>query len=103
MNTDAAGGQADGGRRVSTRTHTIPKQYTPPAPTVRRKEGNKKVPRRMDDNSPPPKRVKKVSVEPSNPKPPTQEKATFIGGFSAFTPPTPAAREAFLKKMAEAK
>ncbi|KAG2328083.1 hypothetical protein Bca52824_010811 [Brassica carinata] len=78
VNTDAAGGQADGGRRVSTRSHTIPKQYTPPAPTVRRKEGNKKVPRRMDDNSPPPKRVKKVSVEPT-------------------------AREAFLKKMVEAK
>ncbi|KAL0702051.1 hypothetical protein Bca4012_058173 [Brassica carinata] len=103
VNTNADGGQADGGRRFSTHTHTSPKRYTPPAPTVRKKEGNKKVPRRMDDNAPPPKRVKKASVEPSNPKPPTQEKATFIGGFSAFTPPTPAAREAFLKKMAEAK
>ncbi|KAG2312145.1 hypothetical protein Bca52824_023702 [Brassica carinata] len=103
VNTDAAGGQADGGRRLSTRTHTSPKRYTPPAPTVRKKEGNKKVPRRMDDNAPRLKRVKKLSVEPSNPKPPTQEKATFIGGFSTFTPPTPAAREVFLKKMAEAK
>ncbi|KAL0802686.1 hypothetical protein Bca101_057862 [Brassica carinata] len=103
VNTDAAVGQADGGRRFSTRTHTSPKRYTPPAPIVRKKEGNRKVPRRMDDNVPPPKRVKKASVESSNPKPPTQEKATFIGGFSAFTPPTPAAREAFLKKMAEAK
>ncbi|KAG2314013.1 hypothetical protein Bca52824_017135 [Brassica carinata] len=95
--------QADGGRRFSTRTHTSPKRYTPPAPIVRKKEGNMKVPRRMDDNVPPPKRVKKASVESSIPKPPTQEKATFIGGFSAFTPPTPAARETFLKKMAEAK
>ena len=47
--------------------------------------------------------LKKVSVEPSNPKPRPQEKPTFIGGFSPFTPPTPAAREAFLKIMAEAK
>ncbi|KAL0696041.1 hypothetical protein Bca4012_063221 [Brassica carinata] len=103
VNTDAAGGQTDGGRRFSRRTHTSPKRYTPPAPTVRKKEGNKKVPHQMDDNAQPAKRVKKVSVEASKPKPPTQEKATFIGGFSAFTPPTPAAREAFLKKMAEAK
>ncbi|KAG2304379.1 hypothetical protein Bca52824_033030 [Brassica carinata] len=103
VNTDAAGVQADGGRCFSTRTHTSPKRYTPPAPIVRKKEGNRKVARRMDDNVPPPKRVKKASVESSNPKPPTQEKATFIGGFSAFTPPTPAARETFLKKMAEAK
>ncbi|WZZ33139.1 hypothetical protein YC2023_016540 [Brassica napus] len=88
-NTDAAGGEADGGRCFSRRTHTSSKRYTPPAPTVRKKEGNKKVPRQMDDNAPPPKRVKK---EP-----------TFIGGFSPFTPPTPAAREAFLKIMAEAK
>ncbi|KAL0682536.1 hypothetical protein Bca4012_049383 [Brassica carinata] len=58
-NTDAACGQADGGRRFSRRTHTSTKSYTPPAPTVR--------------------------------------------GFSPFTPPTPAAREAFLKIMAEAK
>ncbi|KAG2280936.1 hypothetical protein Bca52824_052156 [Brassica carinata] len=72
-NTDAACGQADGGRRFSRRTHTSTKSYTPPAPTVRKKEGNKKVPRQMDDNAPPPKRVKK------------------------------AAREAFLKIMAEAK
>ncbi|KAL0711296.1 hypothetical protein Bca4012_018274 [Brassica carinata] len=103
VNTDAAVGQADGGRRFSTHTHTSPKRYTPPAPIVRKKEGNRKVPRRMDDNVPPPKRVKKASVESSNPKPPTQEKATFICGFSAFTLPTPAAREVFLKKMAEAK
>ncbi|KAG2333240.1 hypothetical protein Bca52824_004420 [Brassica carinata] len=103
VNTDAAVVQADGGRRFSTRTHTSPKRYTPPAPIVRKKEGNRKVPRRMDDNVPPAKRVKKASVESSIPKPPTQEKATFIGGFSAFTPPTPAARETFLKKMAEAK
>ncbi|KAG2296996.1 hypothetical protein Bca52824_043665 [Brassica carinata] len=102
-NTDAAGGQADGGRRFSRRTHTSTKRYTPPASTVRKKEGNKKVPRQMDDNAPPPKRVKKVSVEPSNPKPRPQEKSTFIGAFSPFTPPTPAAREAFLKIMAEAK
>ncbi|KAG2311767.1 hypothetical protein Bca4012_026233 [Brassica carinata] len=102
-NVHHGGAESGGGRRFSTRTHTSPKRYTPPAPTVRKKEGNKKVPRRMDDNVPPPKRVKKASIEPSNPKPPTQEKATFIGGFSAFTPPTPAAREAFLKKMAEAK
>ncbi|CDY09500.1 BnaC02g20420D [Brassica napus] len=88
-NTDAAGGQADGGRRFSRRTHTSTKRYTPPAPTVRKKEGNKKVPRQMDDNVPPFKRVKKVSVEPS--------------GFSPFTPPTPAEREAFLKIMAEEK
>ncbi|KAG2324260.1 hypothetical protein Bca52824_006988 [Brassica carinata] len=87
--------ESDGGRRFSTRTHTSPKRYTPPAPIVRKKEGNRKVPRRMDDNVPPPKRVKKASVESSIPKPPTQEKATFIGGFSAFTPPTPAARETF--------
>ncbi|KAL0773649.1 hypothetical protein Bca101_038800 [Brassica carinata] len=102
-NTDAAGGQADGGRCFSRRTHTSTKRYTPPAPTVRKKEGNKKVPRQMDDNVPPLKRVKKVSVEPSNPKPRPQEKPTFIGGFSPFTPPTPAEREAFLKIMAEAK
>ncbi|KAL0702546.1 hypothetical protein Bca4012_058668 [Brassica carinata] len=102
-NVHHGGVESDGGRRFSTRTHTSPKRYTPPAPIVRKKEGNRKVPRRMDDNVPPPKRVKKASVESSNPKPPTQEKATFIGGFSAFTPPTPAAREAFLKKMAEAK
>ncbi|CAN7069863.1 unnamed protein product [Brassica oleracea var. botrytis] len=88
-NTDAAGGQADGGRRFSRRTHTSTKRYTPPTPTVRKKEGNKKVPRQMDDNVPPFKRVKKVSVEPS--------------GFSPFTPPTPAEREAFLKIMAEEK
>ncbi|CAN6923098.1 unnamed protein product [Brassica oleracea] len=102
-NTDEAGGQADGGRLFSRRTHTSTKRYTPPAPTIRKKEGNKKVPRQMDDNVPPLKRVKKVSVEPSNPKPRPQEKPTFIGGFSPFTPPTPAAREAFLKIMAEAK
>ncbi|WZZ47516.1 hypothetical protein YC2023_043775 [Brassica napus] len=102
-NTVAAGGQADGGRRFSRRTHTSTKRYTPPAPTVRKKEGNKKVSRQMDDNAPPPKRVKKVSVEPSNPKPRPQEKPTFIGGFSPFTPPTPTARKAFLKIMAEAK
>ncbi|CAN6841133.1 unnamed protein product [Brassica oleracea] len=95
-NTDAAGGQVDGGRRFSRRTHTSTKHYTPPAPTVRKKEGNKKVPRQMDDNVPPLKR-------PNNPKPRPQEKPTFIGGFSPFTPPTPAAREAFLKIMAEAK
>ncbi|KAG2311453.1 hypothetical protein Bca52824_023010 [Brassica carinata] len=65
LNTDAAGGQADGGRRFSRSTHTSPKRYTLPAPTVRKKEGNKKVPRQMNDNAPPPKRVKKVSVEPS--------------------------------------
>ncbi|KAG2281502.1 hypothetical protein Bca52824_052722 [Brassica carinata] len=64
-NTDAAGGQADGGRRFSRRTHTSTKRYTPPTPTVRKKEGNKKVPRQMDDNVPPLKRVKKVSVEPT--------------------------------------
>ncbi|CDY72313.1 BnaCnng77030D, partial [Brassica napus] len=58
-NTDAAGGEADGGRCFSRRTHTSSKRYTPPAPTVRKKEGNKKVPRQMDDNAPPPKRVKK--------------------------------------------
>uniref|UniRef100_A0A0D3BMN7 DUF1985 domain-containing protein n=1 Tax=Brassica oleracea var. oleracea TaxID=109376 RepID=A0A0D3BMN7_BRAOL len=102
-NTDAAGGQADGGRRFSRRTHTSTKRYTPPAPTVRKKEGNKKVSRQMDDNAPPPKRVKKVSVEPSNPKPRPQEKPTFIGGFSPFTPPPPTARKPFLKIMAEAK
>ncbi|KAL0865748.1 hypothetical protein Bca101_044866 [Brassica carinata] len=102
VNTDAAVVQADGGRRFSTRTHTSPKRYTPPAPIVRKKEGNRKVPRRMDDNVPP-LACEKASVESSIPKPPTQEKATFIGGFSAFTPPTPAARETFLKKMAEAK
>nr|VDD01085.1 unnamed protein product [Brassica oleracea] len=102
-NTVAAGGQADGGRRFSRRTHTSTKRYTPPAPIVRKKEGNKKVSRQMDDNAPPPKRVKKVSVEPSNPKPRPQEKPTFIGGFSPFTPPTPTARKAFLKIMAEAK
>ncbi|CAF2134192.1 unnamed protein product [Brassica napus] len=103
VNTDAAGGQADGGRRFSKRTHTSTKRYTPPASAVRKKEGNKKVARQMDDNPPPPKRVKKVAVEPSNPKPRPQEKPTFIGGFSPFTPPTPAAREAFLKTMSEAK
>ncbi|KAL0876461.1 hypothetical protein Bca101_026166 [Brassica carinata] len=53
VNTDAAVVQADGGRRFSTRTHTSPKRYTPPAPIVRKKEGNRKVPRRMDDNVPP--------------------------------------------------
>ncbi|KAG5389700.1 hypothetical protein IGI04_031241, partial [Brassica rapa subsp. trilocularis] len=102
-NTDAAGGQADGGRRFSRRTHISTKRYTPPAPTVRKKDGNKKVARQTDDNPAPPKRVKKVAAEPSNPKPRPQEKHTFIGGFSPFTPPTPAAREAFLKTMAEAK
>ncbi|CAN7043425.1 unnamed protein product [Brassica rapa subsp. trilocularis] len=103
VNTDAAGGQADGGRRFSRRTHTSTKRYTPPAPTVRKKDGNKKVARQMNGNAPPPKWVKKVSAEPSNPKPHPQEKPTFIGGFSPFTPPTPAAREAFLKTMLEAK
>ncbi|CAN7110584.1 unnamed protein product [Brassica rapa subsp. narinosa] len=103
VNTDAAGGQADGGRRFSRRTHTSTKCYTPPAPAVRKKDGNKKVARQTDDNPAPPKRVKKVAAEPSNPKPRPQEKHTFIGGFSPFSPPTPAAREAFLKTMAEAK
>ncbi|KAG5386142.1 hypothetical protein IGI04_037612, partial [Brassica rapa subsp. trilocularis] len=77
-NTDAAGGQADGGRRFSRRTHISTKRYTPPAPPS-------------------------VVAEPSNPKPLRQEIHTFIGGFSPFTPPTPAAREAFMKTMAEAK
>ncbi|CAN6971420.1 unnamed protein product [Brassica rapa subsp. trilocularis] len=103
VNTDAAGGQADGGRRFSRRTHTSTKRYTPPAPAVRKKDENKKVARQTDDNPAPPKRVKKVAAEPSNPKPRPQEKHTFIGGFSPFFPPTPAAREAFLKTMAEAK
>ncbi|CAN7136016.1 unnamed protein product [Brassica rapa subsp. narinosa] len=102
-NTDAAGGQADGGRRFSRRTHISTKRYTPPAPPVRKKDGNKKVARQTDDNPAPPKRGKKVAAEPSNPKPRRQEKHTFIGGFSPFTPPTPAAREAFMKTMAEAK
>ncbi|CAG7865431.1 unnamed protein product, partial [Brassica rapa] len=102
-NTDAAGGQADGGRRFSRRTHISTKRYTPPAPPVRKKDGNKKVARQTDDNHAPPKRGKKVAAEPSNPKPRRQEKHTFIGGFSPFTPPTPAAREAFMKTMAEAK
>ncbi|KAG5415171.1 hypothetical protein IGI04_002745, partial [Brassica rapa subsp. trilocularis] len=102
-NTDAADGQVDGGRRFSRRTHISTKRYTPPAPTVRKKDGNKKVVRQTDDNPAPPKRVKKVAAEPSNPKPRPQEKHTFIGGFSPFTPPTPAAREAFLMTMAEAK
>ncbi|CAN7093758.1 unnamed protein product [Brassica rapa subsp. narinosa] len=102
-NTDAAGGQADGGRHFSRRTHISTKRYTPPAPTVRKKDGNKKVARQTDDNPAPPKRVKKVAAEPSNPKPRPQEKHTFIGGFSPFTPPTPAARKVFLKTMAEAK
>uniref|UniRef100_M4F082 Uncharacterized protein n=1 Tax=Brassica campestris TaxID=3711 RepID=M4F082_BRACM len=57
----------------------------------------------MDDNPPPPKRVKKVAAEPSTPQPRPQEKPTFIGGFFPFTPPTPAAREPFLKTMSEAK
>ncbi|KAG2304306.1 hypothetical protein Bca52824_032957 [Brassica carinata] len=57
VNTDAAGGQTDGGRRFSRRTHTSPKRYTPPAPTVRKKEGNKKVPHQMDDNAQPAKRA----------------------------------------------
>ncbi|CAF2150723.1 unnamed protein product [Brassica napus] len=103
VNTDVAGGQADGGRRFSRRTHTSTKRYTPPAPAVRKKDGNKKVARQTDDNPAPPKRVKKVAAEPSNPKPRPQEKHTFIGCFSPFSPPTPAAREAFLKTMAEAK
>ncbi|CAG7864400.1 unnamed protein product [Brassica rapa] len=103
LNTDAAGGQADGGRRFSRHTHTSTKRYTPPAPAVRKKEENKKVARQTDDNPPPPKRVNKVVAEPSNPKPRPQENHTFIGGFSPFTPPTPAAREAFLKTMAETK
>ncbi|CAG7864394.1 unnamed protein product [Brassica rapa] len=90
VNTDAAGGQADGGRRFSRHMHTSTKHYTPPLPAVRKKEGNKKVARQTDDNPPPPKRVK-------------NKKHTFIGGFSPFTPPIPAAREAFLKTMAEAK
>ncbi|CAN7056788.1 unnamed protein product [Brassica rapa subsp. trilocularis] len=102
-NTDAAGGQADGGRRFSRRTHISTKRYTPPAPPVRKKDGNKKVARQTDDNPAPPKRGKKVAAEPSNPKPLRQEIHTFIGGFSPFTPPTPAAREAFMKTMAEAK
>ncbi|CAF2044945.1 unnamed protein product [Brassica napus] len=89
VNTDAAGGQADGGRRFSRHMHTSTKHYTPPLPAVRKKEGNKKVARQTDDNPPPPKRVKNVAAEPS--------------GFSPFTPPIPAAREAFLKTMAEAK
>ncbi|CAF2044953.1 unnamed protein product [Brassica napus] len=103
LNTDAAGGQADGGRRFSRHTHTSTKRYTPPAPAVRKKEENKKVARQTDDNPPPPKRVNKVVAEPSNPKPRPQENHTFIGGLSPFTPPTPAAREAFLKTMAETK
>uniref|UniRef100_M4EZH3 Ubiquitin-like protease family profile domain-containing protein n=1 Tax=Brassica campestris TaxID=3711 RepID=M4EZH3_BRACM len=37
-NTDAAGGQADGGRRCSRRTHISTKRYTPPAPPVRNNE-----------------------------------------------------------------
>ncbi|CAN7031113.1 unnamed protein product [Brassica rapa subsp. trilocularis] len=102
-NTDAAGGQADGGRRFSRRTHISTKRYTPPAPPVRKKDGNKKVAHQTDDNPAPPKRSKKVAAEPSNPKPRRQEKHTFTGGFSPFTPPTPAAREAFMKTMAEAK
>ena len=74
MNTDAAGGQADGGRRFSRHMHTSTKHYTPPLPAVRKKEGNKKVARQTDDNPPPPKRVKNVAAEPSNPKPHPQEK-----------------------------
>ncbi|KAG5385243.1 hypothetical protein IGI04_036713, partial [Brassica rapa subsp. trilocularis] len=74
VNTDAAGGQADGGRRFSRHTHTSTKHYTPPLPAVRKKEGNKKVASQTDDNPPPPKRVKKVAAEPSNPKPRPQEK-----------------------------
>ncbi|KAG5393061.1 hypothetical protein IGI04_023024 [Brassica rapa subsp. trilocularis] len=74
VNTDAAGSQADGGRRFSGRTHTSTKRYTPPAPAVRKKDGNKKVARQTDDNPAPPKRVKKVAAEPSNPKTRPQEK-----------------------------
>ncbi|CAN7095073.1 unnamed protein product [Brassica rapa subsp. narinosa] len=41
-NTDAAGGQADGGRLFSRRTHISTKRYTPPAPpSVRKMETRK--------------------------------------------------------------
>ncbi|CDY69592.1 BnaAnng30940D, partial [Brassica napus] len=83
VNTDAAGGQADGGRRFSRHMHTSTKHYTPPLPAVRKKEGNKKV------------ALTQSLI--------LKKKHTFIGGFSPFTPPIPAAREAFLKTMAEAK
>ncbi|KAH0858824.1 hypothetical protein HID58_087085, partial [Brassica napus] len=83
---DAAG---DGARRVSKHKHNSPQRFSPSEPTVRNKQA--------------PKRAKKNPPASSNPTPPTRVLPVFIGGFNAFAPPTPANRDAFLKRLNAAK
>ncbi|CAN6802682.1 unnamed protein product [Brassica oleracea] len=96
---DAAGA---GARRVSKRKHNSPQRFSPSQPTVR-KEATKKSTKNVPGNKQASKRAKKNAPASSNPTPPTRVLPVFIGGFNAFAPPTPANRDAFLKRLNAAK
>ncbi|KAF2535223.1 hypothetical protein F2Q68_00020724 [Brassica cretica] len=96
---DVAG---DGARRVSKRKQNSPQRFSPSEPTVR-KEATKKSTKNVSGNKKALKRAKKNAPASSNPTPPTRVLPVFIGGFNAFCPPTPANRDAFLKRLNAAK
>ncbi|CAF2056579.1 unnamed protein product [Brassica napus] len=96
---DAAG---TGARRVSKRKHNSPQRFTPSEPTLR-KEATKRSTKNVSGNKQASKRAKKNAPASSNPTPPTRVLPVFIGGFNAFAPPTPANRDAFLKRLNAAK
>ncbi|KAL0845015.1 hypothetical protein Bca101_018261 [Brassica carinata] len=87
-------------RRHSTRTTRKTKKFTPPAPPPK-KGANKKPPKPAESNAQAAKRSKKAAAESSQPTPtPSRtDLPVFIGGFNAFTPPSAADREAFLKRL----
>ncbi|KAG2332539.1 hypothetical protein Bca52824_003719 [Brassica carinata] len=87
-------------RRHSTRTTRKTKKFTPPAPPPK-KGANKKPPKPAESNAQAAKRSKKAAAESSQPTPtpPRTDLPVFIGGFNAFTPPSAADREAFLKRL----
>ncbi|KAF2575281.1 hypothetical protein F2Q70_00002493 [Brassica cretica] len=92
---DAAGA---GARRVSKRKHNSPQRFSPSEPTVH-KEATKKSTKNVPGNKQASKRAKKNAPASSNPTSPTRVLPVFIGGFNAFAPPTPANRDAFLKRL----
>ncbi|KAL0728490.1 hypothetical protein Bca4012_024583 [Brassica carinata] len=87
-------------RRHSTRTTRKTKKFSPPAPPPK-KGANKKPPKPAESNAPAAKRSKKAAAESSQPTPtpPRTDLPVFIGRFNAFTPPSAADREAFLKRL----
>ncbi|KAG2303977.1 hypothetical protein Bca52824_032628 [Brassica carinata] len=87
-------------RRHSTWTTRKTKKFSPPAPPPK-KGANKKPLKLAESNAQAAKRSKKAAAESSQPTPtpPKTDLPVFIGGFNAFTPPSAADREAFLKRL----